>query len=770
MKGSRKPMSKSIPSFQKPPDIQPSPEPVLSSPVSEKMSSSKKVLYTLGSFLVIIVGYLVYKYFKKANETKAYENSPAVKSAKKTVQKATSICQKCPSNDPLCTPEVNEWVKTNCKNGTYNLSITGALDKPLCIATDWSPYTVCSATCGGGIQKRKRTVLSDGVEDCPYEETRQCNTQQCSPEDCIMSEWKEGECSVKCGTGVKKLTRSVLTPAKYGGACGVTEMETECTQEPCCTFLGWGEWSDCSEPCGPGIQIRRMNMTGMLCPDPENPLYIETRECNKEPCCTDMGWNEWSVCSATCGPGTKTRRMNVTGLRCPDPEDPSRNEVNECTNGRCCTTGAWSEWSACSDICGGGTQTRTRTLDGLCGPEVVAIERRVCNTEPCCTYTEWGTWSDCSAECSGGFQTRRRDGTGPRCPPPSSSLMMETRMCNSGACCIPLGWGEWSKCTTGCKEMQTRILNVTGPKCPPVTDPSRFESRPCITGPCCDIGEWSAWSTCTKPCEGGYTERTRSITGTCDNIHVSEIDVCNTGPCCVYDASWSAWSSCSGATCGTGGIMVRTRGATGPLCPPPTDPSRFESKACNTGPCCVIGQWSTWGACSRPCGGGTQTRSRSITSGCPVGTSTVESQACNTQACCTWGNWSAWTPCSATCGKGSTQRTRDAWGLQCPPLSDPTRVEYAVCDTGITCPRECKWTQVNSTKIIGGTVTNSNPGYTLGLKASACCADPNCNTFTMQTPAIPPVPLSDPSTKLYASGASTITDPNFITYIKNGYY
>ncbi len=736
---------------------------------TEQSSSGKKVMYTIGFFVAIAIGYILYRYFKKENEKRVYENSPAVKSVKQAVQKATSICKKCPSDDPVCTPEVNTWIKDNCKNGTYVQSLTGPLDMPLCIATEWSPWSSCSATCGGGVQKRTRVVMSDGVTGCGYEEIRQCNTGVCAPEDCIMSEWKEGECSVKCGTGIKKLTRSVLTPAKYGGACGSTGMETSCTQEPCCTFLGWGEWSDCSEPCGPGIQIRRMNMTGMLCPSSDDPAFIETRECNKEECCTDLEWSDWSTCSATCGPGTQTRRLSTTGMKCPPPDDSRLNEARDCTNGECCSTGPWSDWSECTDICGGGTQFRTRTTRGLCGPEVVTRETRSCNTEPCCTYDEWSEWGPCSAECSGGFHTRTRNATGPRCPGPESIERKETRMCNSGACCTPLGWGEWSQCTTGCKEIQTRVMNVTGPRCPPPTDPSRIDSRPCVTGPCCDVGEWTEWTTCSKPCEGGYRGRTRSATGFCVDVVTQEAELCNTGPCCVYDANWSEWSSCSGATCGTGGTQFRTRGATGPLCPPPTDATRYETRACNTGPCCIIGTWSRYGSCSKACGGGVQTRTRTISSGCPAGTATSETISCNTQSCCTWGDWSAWTPCSATCGVGTTQRTRAATGLLCPPLSDPSRVEYATCNTGVTCPPVCSWTYMNGKRITGGTVSNSNAGTTLGAMTDACCNDPNCKYFSRKTNTVSgPIQVTDPAyNKSYRSDATIVNDADFTTYMKN---
>ena len=52
---------------------------------------------------------------------------------------------------------------------------------------------------------------------------------------------------------------------------------------------------------------------------------------------------------------------------------------------------------------------------------------------------------------------------------------------------------------------------------------------------------------------------------------------------------------------------------------------------------CAVGSWGSWGRCSRPCGGGTRSRSRAVTraqhnagSGCP---SLSQTQNCNSQSC-----------------------------------------------------------------------------------------------------------------------------------------
>jgi len=81
---------------------------------------------------------------------------------------------------------------------------------------------------------------------------------------------------------------------------------------------------------------------------------------------------------------------------------------------------------------------------------------------------------------------------------------------------------------------------------------------------------------------------------------------------------------------------------------------------------CVWDIWSEWGTCSKTCGNGTKTRTRTKLvvendDGVCNGTS-MESDSCNPIACpaidCVWGIWSEWGSCSTTCGDGTKTRTR----------------------------------------------------------------------------------------------------------------
>ena len=77
---------------------------------------------------------------------------------------------------------------------------------------------------------------------------------------------------------------------------------------------------------------------------------------------------------------------------------------------------------------------------------------------------------------------------------------------------------------------------------------------------------------------------------------------------------------------------------------------------------CRVGDWSSWSACTRPCGGGTQKRTRSKTvkqscgGGCPY--DLLETRSCNTGCCpidCQYTGWSSWSACKG-CGTSSQSR------------------------------------------------------------------------------------------------------------------
>ncbi|XP_033728345.1 thrombospondin-2-like [Pecten maximus] len=69
-------------------------------------------------------------------------------------------------------------------------------------------------------------------------------------------------------------------------------------------------------------------------------------------------------------------------------------------------TAQWTDYGACSETCGQGTQTRYCT--GQC---IHDYEIRVCDGQKCAVNGGWGTWStwsSCSASCGTGNKHRTR--------------------------------------------------------------------------------------------------------------------------------------------------------------------------------------------------------------------------------------------------------------------------------------------------------------------------------------------------------------------------
>ncbi|XP_030135337.4 hemicentin-1 [Taeniopygia guttata] len=136
-------------------------------------------------------------------------------------------------------------------------------------------------------------------------------------------------------------------------------------------------------------------------------------------------------------------------------------------------------------------------------------------------------------------------------------------------------------------------------------------------------------------------------------------------------SSWLEWRACS-VTCGQG-VQERVRQCDSPV---PANGGRgcqgphTDLRSCHRQPCPVDGNWSEWGLweeCSRSCGQGNRTRSRTCSNppaqlgGKPCEGSALESVMCNLRPCPVageWSPWGPWGPCSTTCGKGTQTRPR----------------------------------------------------------------------------------------------------------------
>jgi len=90
-----------------------------------------------------------------------------------------------------------------------------------CKVDSWLPWSDCTVTCGNGTKTTTRKVLEKpqhGGEPCPpLEVAESCNTQQC-PVDCKVEDWSAwSDCSATCGGGVKTKRRGVIQQPESGG-------------------------------------------------------------------------------------------------------------------------------------------------------------------------------------------------------------------------------------------------------------------------------------------------------------------------------------------------------------------------------------------------------------------------------------------------------------------------------------------------------------------------------------------------------------------------
>ncbi|XP_031715320.1 hemicentin-1 isoform X1 [Anarrhichthys ocellatus] len=308
-------------------------------------------------------------------------------------------------------------------------------------------------------------------------------------------------------------------------------------------YSEWSEWGPCSVSCGVGAQKRLRQCNNPL---PANGgrhcagFDTETRSCQGKPCPVDGNWSDWSLweeCSRTCGQGNRTRVRTCSNPPAQHGGKPCEGkavEVIMCSVRPCPVAGNWGSWlpwSACSESCGKGMQSRIRLCNSpppaFDGPqcEGTDTQTQVCKERPCPVdgkWSSWVSWGACSVSCGGG--TRQ-----------------STRLCASP---VPQHGGRQ------CEGNDVHIDFCNSDPCP-------------ISG---NWGPWSSWGSCSKTCNGGQMRRYR----TCDNPRPAnggracagadtQIQRCSTANCPVDGnwGSWQQWGECS-ASCG-GGERTRVR-------------------------------------------------------------------------------------------------------------------------------------------------------------------------------------------------------------------
>eukprot|EP00992_Anisonema_acinus_P015677 TRINITY_DN9845_c0_g1_i1.p1 TRINITY_DN9845_c0_g1~~TRINITY_DN9845_c0_g1_i1.p1 ORF type:complete len:1608 (-),score=285.57 TRINITY_DN9845_c0_g1_i1:1661-6484(-) len=701
-----------------------------------------------------------------------------------------------------------------------------------CVVGPFSAWSDCSATCGeAGTKSRSREVIQSPAcegQACPaLVQYRPCN-QVCCPEDCEVSDFSPwSDCTLTCGGGTMTRLRTITKVSSCGGAACPALSETKACNEQCCkvdcVVSPYGSFSPCDKTCGGGQRVRsRTIITDPECGGKECPSLDQYRSCASDCCpvdCVVEEWTGWSTCSATCGSGTQSRSRGViTQASCYGVGCPALTEDQPCSTECCpqdCQLGEWSGWTECDRDCGGGVRTRTRQVvlpqcegapcpqEGLSGS--TQTETQDCNTECCprdCVATRYSRWSRCDKTCGGGQRIRTRSIYRPaECGGRDCEDLTQTRSCASEACpvdCEMGEWESWAACnpTCGPERIQERRRTIAveaaygGAACQNVDEfGAEYEDRVCSASCCpqdCIVNEWGAWTTCSKECGTGQMTRSRTITpAQCqgeecpEDLSLEDVRSCNT-QCCVVNCEltdWSEWGGCSlscdASGTGMGGVQTRSRTVTRPAECGGTCGETVESTQCNTQCCptdCELSAWTDWTDCTKTCDGGTHTRSRYVITpenaecGGTCDFSLFESETCNTLQCpcrprnCAWRRWSRWSECSATCGGGVMTQTRTPYrqascgGRECSAETD-TRTK--ACNTDpcpVTCPCTCQ----------NGGVCEDGSCRCHYLWGGECCESPSqyCSVY------------GDPHAIMFDGGEQTfgLSNTRFLIDVNYGIY
>ncbi len=583
---------------------------------------------------------------------------------------------------------------------------------------DWS---ACSASCGSGVQTRAVSCVSSrggaSASDslCSGAGAKPPASRGCpSLPTCVTWSWSTGawsDCSSSCGSGTQTRTVSCRSSDNQSGdashcAGAQPAASRSCPSLPACLTYSWraAAWSACSNTCGSGTQARAVSCVASdgsaadaaRCPQSFKPAL--SQPCPSLLACPTFAWSasEWQPCPVSCGNGTQSRTVVCKSSSGATQSDatcaqagPVPARTRACPPLPFCVSYSWtlSAYGPCTSSCGVGTQTRTATCVSSQGQVSAEINcpsprpstSRACPSLPACPTYQWsaGAWSACSSSCGTGLQTRR------------VTCVSSTGVTGSDSLC---GAAAKPAASQPCPSL---------PKCPSAA-----------------TGSWAAsqWGPCSAAC--GYGTQSRSVRcAAADGSTLTESgcsapsrplaqQACYSGACATAAASWviGPWGGCV-VNCPEGGQQsrvvacvkanagvvpaVQCDAASKPPSSQPCNPS-----ACSSGPSAGAGavtySWgvSSWGACSRTCGAGVQTRQVSCLGS--DGTPQTDASKCRTAAPvttqpCSLGDcppqsaayaWTVgvWSPCNSNCGGGLQYRA-----VACRATQDNSFAADALC-------------------------------------------------------------------------------------------
>nr|XP_039263713.1 uncharacterized protein LOC120339616 [Styela clava] len=177
------------------------------------------------------------------------------------------------------------------------------------------------------------------------------------------------------------LKQQVPKPAQYGQ--GESHEEATASKSANFQFTGWTDFGTCTKICGGGSRARSrscLNETG-------HPVTIDN-------------------CFTIAPSGTfDLFKLVKYGSEMMETDE-------ELCNKHECSVSEWILQKSCSQKCGGGVMTYSRTCyDSMdqnnCNFESTKLVP--CNKDPCFRVGKWQEWSRCTAPCGGGRSSRKRN-------------------------------------------------------------------------------------------------------------------------------------------------------------------------------------------------------------------------------------------------------------------------------------------------------------------------------------------------------------------------
>ncbi|XP_016050982.1 PREDICTED: SCO-spondin [Miniopterus natalensis] len=587
--------------------------------------------------------------------------------------------------------------------------------------TPWAPWSACSQSCltpggGPGWRSRSRLCPSLGNTSCPGEAAQE---EPCSPPVCpVLSAWglwaPWSTCSAPCDGGIQTRGRSCSGSAAGDAECQGPHSQTrDCNTQPCTAQCPGDMVFRSAEQCrqegglcprlclaqGPGVECTSSCAPGCACPP---GLFLHNASClprNRCPC--QMHGHVYE-------PGEIVLLDSCNNCTCVSGE-------MACTSEPCpvaCGWSPWTPWSTCSRSCNVGIRRRFRA--GTAPPAAFggaacqgsSMEAEFCSLRPCQgPGAEWGPWSPCSVPCGGGFRNRTR-GSGPNSPVDFSTCGLQP--CTGPVPGVCSGDKQWLDCAQGpasCAELSapggTNQTCLPGCYCAPGMLLLNNVCVPTQDCPCAHGGRLHPpGSTVLRPCEN-----CSCISGLITN--------CTSWPCEAGQPTWSPWtpwSECS-ASCGPAhrhrhrfctrpagmGVALSSRAplppraSPAPLCPGP----EAEEEPCALPTCDRAGGWGPWGpwsSCSRSCGGGLRSRTRTCDQPPPQGLGDycegpqAQGEACQAGPCpvtdCTSIEGAEFSTCGPPCPRSCDDLVHCVWhcqpGCYCPP-GQVLSADGAVC-------------------------------------------------------------------------------------------